>query len=503
MSERTEQELRELSQRAARAIGKMPNVHSVGIGGREKAGRPTGELVVKVFVSKKRPNADLAPSERIPAQFEGLGTDVVECPRFVPDQAPQHPPGAPAGVFRDLERYRPLRGGVRLECANHSGFGTLGFIAQQVGGNRIFAVTNYHVLFDATHPETADIRVGQPSDSPSLTGCCSGEFGTFRFGHHDLLVDAVVIELDSGTEYLAEVEEIGLLTGMHTITSQEAATLTYQVRKRGERTRLTGGTVQAINVVDSTGNDPDDRAYLNGIRIRPNPDPNNAARFVRWSNHGDSGSAVVNDAREVVGLHFARSGEAGQVGWGTAFPIADAFDAFRTQNSLNLAVAVATQAGVPLRATGAPAAAPAARTDRPAVAPELEAELSGTAEGRLMTSLWLRHSREAYDLINSNRRAATLWHANHGPTVVNSLLRSRIDRRTPLPRELDGKDVDLCIQNILDALARYGSDDLRDGVRLWRSHLPRLAGRSYDDIVQELGAGIVTGASVGGTAGTT
>ena len=69
MSERTEQELRDLSQRAARVLGKLPNVHSVGIGGRERAGQPTGELVIKVFVSTKKPVAEISASEGVPAQF--------------------------------------------------------------------------------------------------------------------------------------------------------------------------------------------------------------------------------------------------------------------------------------------------------------------------------------------------------------------------------------------------------------------------------------------------
>jgi hypothetical protein len=73
----SDQELFEIARRAAKAFGRLPNVHSVGIGGRERAGKPTGEVVLKVFVRQKLPTDRLDPGALIPESFEGIPTDVI------------------------------------------------------------------------------------------------------------------------------------------------------------------------------------------------------------------------------------------------------------------------------------------------------------------------------------------------------------------------------------------------------------------------------------------
>ena len=66
--------------RAATVLLRLPNVTSVGIGGRVRAGQRVSELVLKVYVDVKVPAGQLAPSERIPGEIEGLPTDVVQMP---------------------------------------------------------------------------------------------------------------------------------------------------------------------------------------------------------------------------------------------------------------------------------------------------------------------------------------------------------------------------------------------------------------------------------------
>jgi hypothetical protein len=106
-----------IKRRAAAVFRKIPGVHSVGLGGRERQGQPTGEPVIKVFVLKKVPVSELAPDQVIPAQFEGVATDVVESGRDVLLSDP--PPGGLLGTtFVDDARYRPLRGGAQIQGAN-------------------------------------------------------------------------------------------------------------------------------------------------------------------------------------------------------------------------------------------------------------------------------------------------------------------------------------------------------------------------------------------------
>ena len=48
----------------------LPNVTGVGIGQRD------GKPVIRVFVSEKLPESDLAPEERVPASLDGYEVDV-------------------------------------------------------------------------------------------------------------------------------------------------------------------------------------------------------------------------------------------------------------------------------------------------------------------------------------------------------------------------------------------------------------------------------------------
>ena len=55
-----------------------PNVVGVGIGFRYKNGQPTNEVVLIVNVSVKKPAAELAAEEIVPAEIEGVPVDVQE-----------------------------------------------------------------------------------------------------------------------------------------------------------------------------------------------------------------------------------------------------------------------------------------------------------------------------------------------------------------------------------------------------------------------------------------
>jgi hypothetical protein len=484
------QHRRALVARAAQVLSQFPNVHSVGLGGRRRAGRPAGGgTVFKVFVSVKKRPQDLQPSETIPAQIDGIPTDVEECPPAVPDQAPPEPlPGALPTVKADEDRYRPLRGGIRIVGANHSGFGTLGLIllADDPGGpTRVYGVTNFHVLFDAGHPVIPAMKVGQPKPEGSLTGCCPGVIGSYAVGHSDFDVDAALVQLDPGLEYRAEIEELGIVTGTHVLTQEEVDTQTYPVRKRGARTGKTGGVVVATDVGQVPPPPRPEMPLRHDIRIAPNDDPANPGVQVRWSDNGDSGAAVINDANEVVGIHFfGTHGISVQNGWGTAFPIGDLITKFFQSDGLDLRVATATATGQTKTVPGARPASTGAFV--PALDPALEADLAKTVNGRLFTNLWLRNGGEAQTLINSSRKAATLWHRNNGPTLLSCLARSVADRQRAMPDQLQGKDVDACVRNILDIFAKYGGSDLREAASIYRTNMPSVAGKSFDQILSKL-----------------
>ena len=148
-----------------------------------------------------------------------------------------------------------------------------------------------------------------------------------------MLSDAGVAQLEPGSEWLAEVLQIGAIKGPHPLTSDDVATGTYAIRMRGARSGLTGGILEAIGVTRGTGTTA--RADL--IIVRPNPNPKTAGMDpetddtdVYVGQHGDSGAAYVNDANEVVGIHVTHD-EAGAdgLGRGAAIPIEAVFTSSR------------------------------------------------------------------------------------------------------------------------------------------------------------------------------
>lgn len=54
------------------------NVVGVGVGYRQKEGKPTDQLGLIVLVERKQPPAELAPQDLIPQQIEGVPVDVQE-----------------------------------------------------------------------------------------------------------------------------------------------------------------------------------------------------------------------------------------------------------------------------------------------------------------------------------------------------------------------------------------------------------------------------------------
>src|SRR5205823_1650534 len=230
----------------------------------------------------------------------------------------------------------------------------------------------------------------------------------------------------------------------------------------------------------------------------PNPDtaqPAGTALF--FDQHGDSGSALVNDANEVVGVVFAvpnpdpppNPGYHGLVqGW--ALPIDDLISAVAAHNALNVDVAVGVLPGTVNTVPGAPMVAvppeltpalhgarepvrvPVGGTviDAPPVAAlaRLEHDLDRSARGRALVTLWLEHQTELLRLLNSNRRVATVWHRSGGAALFQVLTRMVSDSELALPTSLHGEPLSSCIDRLYAMFDRFASPALRS--ELARAH---------------------------------
>lgn len=496
-----------LKERAAAQLMRIPGVTAVGLGGRARAGRPTGEIVLKVFVERKRPLAELAPGETLPAQFEGVGVDVSELspPRLQTVAAVDDPElttvpplrlGSPPTTQADIDkgRYRPLTGGVNvLADLDGAWFGTMGCLLTHATDNtKVYGLTNFHILSPVVGgpaPVLNVTRLGQPDAESSPTKCCSNLIGTFAGGGADQTRDAALIQLDPGSQWLAEIVGIGAVTGTHTVTAAEAATLTYPVRKRGSRTGLTGGTVESINTT-ATGNGI---TRNNLMVITPNP-AGAATGPSFFSAAGDSGSAVVNAATEVVGLHFAGSA-VGDVHKGFVLPIDVIIAQFQAQEGLPLAVATAAVAGLVNTVPGAHAAAPAAELLPVAgglpgyqeLLSRVGADLDRCAAGRRLVGLWLDHHDELLTLVNTRRRVTIAWHRGGGPALLQTMIRVAADPGLRVPHTINGESPARRLARIHAAFHAAASPELRRALDQVHGELPDPAGLTYPQFLAALG----------------
>jgi hypothetical protein len=533
----TDEELLAIKERAAAQLMRLPGVNGVGIGGRVRGGERINELVLKVYVTTKRPPQEVEAAQLIPAQFEGVPTDVAELP---PEITLVHAP-APTGRAwvppseMDLSRKRPLLGGTCLQVdMPDAGEGTLGCMLR-AGGDpaKVYALTNWHVLqgsqgvspnFTDVPPNVGKTTAGQPYAGGSITKCCSALIGKVAGGGYAKICDAGLVKLDPGTVWLAHILEIGPVNGRHKMASIKEA-LHLPVRKRGIRSGLTGGTIESVSTHRHNKNGEE---WTNVIVVQPNPDSSSAGP-VFFLEQGDSGSALVTEKNEVVGLMFAIPGSTthpepdydGPEGYkglvsGYGFPIDDVLGSFTTVAGLDVVeareaeepyvvpgaamVALAPELAPTLLGRRAPTPVPGAPPIRvpvtgigsappPAAAlAGLEQELDRSERGRALVMLWLTHQAELLGLVNSNRRVATVWHRSGASALFQVFLRMLAQPDLELPRTLNGDPLSVCIERVCVSMERFASPALRADLASVRAELPELGGHSLRGVFSVLGA---------------
>jgi hypothetical protein len=478
----TERDLVALAQRAADVLLKIPGVHAVGVGVKESGGQRTDELSIRVFVTDKRPLDQIPPDERVPAEIDGVKTDVVQ--QDIPTIGQL--PGALSNRD-DAGSYRPLRGGIQITAVDMQGSGTLGCLARVTGDpNTIVAITCHHVVLERCGTPFSAREVGQPLGDGGCSGCCSDIVGTLLDAVCDTDVDVAIIKLSSGAKWLAEVLGVGVLSGNHDITQAELnpPQPPYQVRKRGRTTQLTGGYVTDIGLSGSVNN-PDGtlhRNYTNAIRVMGNPDPAHPGATTNFSSPGDSGAAIVNAAGEVVAILFG-----GGAGVTFAQPIGAVIAKFATgvpaarQRALMIATAAAPEAVQVVPIVGLePAREPVLpQADRE----RLDVDLRRAPLLNWYFELLVRHRTEVTHLINTNRRVAMVWHRSGAAELAQTMFRAFRHPNVTVPSAVRGRPLAAVLADALAALDRYGSPALRADAHTAAATIPDVNDLTYRELV--------------------
>lgn len=326
----------------------------------------------------------------------------------------------------------------------------------------------------------SDIRVGQPVHTFSDSCCKCGDRRIGRILDARLGLDTAALQFDPGVKYKAEIEGIGVVSGDHEITDDEALAGNYAVKKRGRTTGLTNGTIAYLHADGDIATDVFQRHYTDCMKITGN----------KFSAGGDSGSAVLNSANEVVGILF---GGSDTVTYAT--PIQT------VTNALELIVETATVAN-DVKTVPAPAAhamsmepSPAAIMGARNAAPfglnwdrlrQAEQELASVPAGRKIAAAVRRHFPETQSLINRNRRIATVWHRNGGSQILHAILRMAQSPNQHLPLTINGKPLVDCLRKIQNILLRYGSSELSADLKQHWSWVEQSLTLNYSDLIVTL-----------------
>ena len=261
------------------------------------------------------------------------------------------------------------------------------------------------------------------------------------------------------------------------------------MKKRGRTTGLTGGIVEAVELSGSINNHDGTlfRNYAHVMRIRPNPDAGGVGTV--FDAPGDSGSAIVNDSGQVVGILFGVDGS----GAGLAIPldlIIAKFDMMPGAQRLQLRLATATTNNdirvvprIALETARSLAEVPAKES---AFVPQLEQDLSRSDVGRWYLDAYLRHAQEVRELINRNRKVATMWHRSGAAELFQSLVQITRRHDSRVPELVQGRSITDILRQMGSVLAQYGSFSLRQDLAEAQPRLPLVAGLTYPEILERL-----------------
>ncbi|HUW63539.1 MAG TPA: hypothetical protein VMW83_02400 [Spirochaetia bacterium] len=313
--------LLELAQKSRHRLLGMANVAGVGVGYKQVGAQSTGEPAVIIFVEKKLPRRKIRPGQEVPFQMEGVNTDVIEIGKIK----------LLAGDRTTLSR--PVRPGVSIGHYRVTA-GTFGAVVKDRATGKMLILSNNHILANGTTGFDGRATKGDPIFQPGPYDG-GGErdriaslyrwVGVVRFEEEAMhcpvaqaaalgasallsvlrpdyrlklfkafaaenLVDCAVALPDSPGLIDPAVVDIGPVRGTGEVNLGDT------VKKSGRTTGLTTGRVIAISASLKVTMENDKEAWFGDQVVTD-----------MKSGPGDSGSLVVNENHQAVGLLFAGS----------------------------------------------------------------------------------------------------------------------------------------------------------------------------------------------------
>ncbi len=120
-----------------------------------------------------------------------------------------------------------------------------------------------------------------------------------------------------------------------------------------------------------------------------------------------------------------------------------------------------------------------------------ERTIAATPGGQFYGPIISRHLAEAQQLVNTNKRVATVWHRNGGAAIIDGLMRMLLIADQRLPQEVNGMPVTRCLEQIASAFARYGSASFAADIADHAHAIIAIAGGTLSDLLAALEAVVV------------
>ncbi len=283
---------------------RMANAVAVGVGYKIAGDVQTAEPAVIVSVKQKLPLAQLAAQDVVPKTVGGFKTDVIETGEIVAFQDPK-------------QKMRPARPGVSIGHFQITA-GTLGCLVRKSG--EILILSNNHVLANSNNAQIGDailqpgpydggtsadqigalaefVPIAFDGTPPAPPGCLSQLMSLIGLqprqpqqnepGNNK--VDAALARPTTPDLVNPDILNIGVPIGAGT------ATLGTPVQKSGRTTGYTTSTILQIDVTVAVNYGGPIATFTGQLMAGA------------MSQGGDSGSAVLDMSKRVVGLLFAGS----------------------------------------------------------------------------------------------------------------------------------------------------------------------------------------------------
>lgn len=272
------------------------NVVGLGIGDKRVYTGRTDDLALVVCVKKKLPASTLDAATTVPPFLEIAGFD-----------APILTDVREVGIIRPhalTQAVRPLIGGYSVGHTRETG--TLGcLVTRPDAPGKHFILSNSHVLAASGTAKVGD-PIFQPGpdegDTPATPIATLTDWRPFDFTQAaSNRCDAAIAEINPDVVSMAQIYNIGVPKGARPYDKRRLRNILVQ--KSGRTTGHTWGKVELP------------RFEMEMTYPRPSGRSRGKARFQqqvlcsRYSDHGDSGALVLDDAGYAVGLHFAGSSD--------------------------------------------------------------------------------------------------------------------------------------------------------------------------------------------------